>query len=80
MAKLDSTTNDDSITATGDDPKSPRGAAGSEGAAHGNLSQDEVEDVRNAEPEGTLEDRRETQQVTRPTTDGLGEGLVKDQG
>ncbi len=80
MAKLDSTTDDELITATGDDPKTPRGAAGSEGAAHGNLSQEEVEDVRNTEPEGTLEDRRETQQVSRPTADGLGDGLVKDQG
>ena len=77
MAKLDSTSTED-IIGTEDDPKTPRGAAGMEGAAHGNLKQDEVEEVRNHEPEGTLEDRRETQQVTRPTTDGMGEGLVKD--
>ena len=27
-----------------------------------------------------LEERRETEQVLRPTSDGLGDGLVKDQG
>ncbi len=79
MAQLDSSRTEGLTTATADDPKTPRGAAGSEGAAHGNLRREEAEDVRNTEPEGTLEDRRETQQVTRPTTDGLGDGLVKDQ-
>jgi hypothetical protein len=50
--------------------KYARGAAGQEtGAREGAVT---------GEHEGTLEDRRETQQVITPSTDGVGEGLVKD--
>lgn len=55
-----------------------RGAAGSEGGAHQDLNASDVEAARNAETKGDLEERRETQQVVRPSTDGMGEGLVKD--
>ena len=55
-----------------------RGAAGIEGGAHSDLSADDANEARNAETKGDLEDRRETQQVTRPSTDGVGEGLAKD--
>ena len=55
-----------------------RGAAGSRGGAHQDLPQDNVENARAAEPKGALEERRETQSVPRPTTDGIDEGLTKD--
>jgi hypothetical protein len=46
-----------------------RGAAGSETGAR-------PESTGNRH--GDLEDRRETQEVLRPTTDGVGDGLTKD--
>ena len=47
-----------------------RGAAGSETGARAEAPGDK---------HGDLDARRETEQVLRPTTDGIGEGLVKDQ-
>ena len=47
-----------------------RGAAGAESGARPQAEQ---------ERQGDMEERRETEQVLRPTTDGVGEGLVKDQ-
>lgn len=50
------------------DPSMARGMAGSEtGAKPGSGDHHD------------LEERRETEQVLRPTSDGLGDGLVKDQ-
>ena len=50
------------------DPSMARGGAGSEtGAKTGSGDHDD------------LEERRETEQVLRPTSDGMGDGLVKDQ-
>lgn len=60
--------------------KYDQGAAGSEGGAHSDMSADDVHDARNASPEGDIEERRDTQQVLRPTMDGVGEGLTKDAG
>ena len=48
-----------------------RGAAGAETGARADSTGDKHSD---------LEERRETEQVLRPTSDGMGEGLVKDQG
>ena len=48
-----------------------RGAAGAETGARPQAEQ---------ERQGDVEERRETEQVLRPTTDGVGKGLVKDQG
>lgn len=67
-----------SLTKNAGDPSLARGAAGSEGGAHQDLDQDDVNHAREADPKGSLEDRRETQQVSRPTSDGVGEGLPKD--
>lgn len=47
-----------------------RGAAGSETGARPDATGDK---------HGDLEERRETEQVLRPTSDGMGEGLTKDQ-
>ena len=46
-----------------------RGAAGSETGARAEAAGDK---------HGDLEERRETEQVLRSTSDGLGEGLTKD--
>jgi hypothetical protein len=46
-----------------------RGAAGSETGARAGAAGDK---------HGDLEERRETEQVLRSTSDGLGEGLTKD--
>lgn len=56
---------------TGDagNPSLARGAAGSETGARTNAAGDK---------HGDLEQRRETEQVLRSTSDGLGEGLPKD--
>lgn len=59
-----------SLTNSAGDPSLARGAAGSETGARTEAAGDK---------HGDLEDRRETEQVLRPTTDGVGEGLVKDQ-
>jgi hypothetical protein len=48
-----------------------RGAAGSETGAQAEAPGDRHRD---------LEERRETEQVQRSTSDGMGDGLVKDQG
>ncbi len=48
-----------------------RGAAGSETGARAGAAGDR---------HGDLEERRETEQVLRPTSDGMGEGLTKDRG
>lgn len=61
-------------------PQFGRGAAGKEGGSHADMTADDVRDARNRTPHGDLEERRETEQVIRPTQDGLGEGLTKDQG
>ena len=47
-----------------------RGAAGSETGAKPQVSGND---------HGDVEERRETEQVLRPSSDGMGEGLVKDQ-
>ncbi len=60
-----------SQTVDAGDPALARGAAGAETWAQPQAGGD---------GHGDLEERRETQQVLRPTTDGMGEGLVKDQG
>lgn len=57
-----------------------RGPAGKENSSHADMTTQNVRDARNREPEGDIEERRETEQVIRPTQDGLGEGLPKDQG
>ena len=49
-----------------------RGAAGSETGARTGFA--------GSGQGGELDERRETEQVVRPTTDGLGDGLAKDQG
>ena len=67
-----------SLTKNAGDVSLARGTAGSEGGAHQDLQQDDVDAARAADPKGSLEERRETQQVTRPTSDGVGEGLAKD--
>jgi hypothetical protein len=54
--------------------------AGIEGGAHADMGRDEVQTARNATPKGDIEERRETEQVIRPSTDGVGEGLTKDAG
>jgi hypothetical protein len=61
-------------------PSLARGAAGIEGGEHADIAQDNLAEVRKANPEGDIEERRETQQVLRPSTDGVGEGLTKDAG
>jgi|GEM_PF-4242496 len=66
-----------SLTNDADDPKYARGGAGVEG--HGG-PQGEGAVTGSEQREGNLEERRETQQVVRPSTDGVGEGLVKDAG
>ena len=60
-----------SITNDAGNTSLARGAAGSETGARAQIDDDR---------HGDLENRRETQQVLRPTTDGMGEGLTKDQG
>ena len=67
-----------SLTKDAGDQGLARGAAGSEGGAHSDLTDDNVENVRGSEAQGSMEERRETQQVQRPTADGVGEGLTKD--
>ena len=58
-----------SLTNDAGDPSLARGAAGSEtGAKTGSGDHHD------------LEERRETEQVLRPSSDGMGGGLVKDQG
>lgn len=57
-----------------DDAGSPslaRGAAGSETGARAQVEDDS---------KGDIEERRETEQVLRSSSDGMGEGMVKDQG
>lgn len=61
-----------SLSNDSDDPSLARGAAGSESGA--------PDTANGREPEGDLESRRETEQVLRPGSDGMGEGLPKDQG
>lgn len=61
-------------------PKFARGGAGIEGGSHADMTADDVRDAQNATPKGDIEERRETQQVLRPSTDGIGEGLTKDAG
>ena len=51
-------------------PSLARGAAGAETGARTQVSENTTED---------LEQRRETEQVITPTSDGMGEGLTKDQ-
>ena len=51
-------------------PSLARGAAGSETGARDGAAGNAHSD---------LEERRETEQVLRPTSDGMGEGLTKDQ-
>jgi hypothetical protein len=50
-------------------PSLARGAAGAEKGARAQSS---------VEEQGDLEQRRETEQVLRPSSDGMGDGLVKD--
>ena len=59
-----------SLTNDAGDPSLARGAAGSETGAQAEAAGDK---------HGDLEERRETEGVLRPTSDGLGDGLVKDQ-
>ncbi len=56
-------------------PSLARGAAGMETGAR---PQSVAERQGNLNESEDLEDRRETEQVLRPTSDGIGEGLVKD--
>ncbi len=51
------------------DPSLARGSAGLETGARAGAAHEHTD----------LEDRRETEQVLRPTSDGMGEGLTKDQ-
>ena len=51
-------------------PSLARGAAGAETGARPQST---------GEQQGDLEERRETEQVLRPTSDGMEEGLTKDQ-
>ena len=60
-----------SLTNDQGDPSLARGAAGAETGAR-------AQEKDNTE--GDLDERRETEQVLRPTSDGMGEGLIKDQG
>lgn len=67
-----------SLTQDAGSPSLARGGAGIEGGVHGDLNAENIEAVRNATPSGDIEERRETKQVLRPTSDGVGEGLTKD--
>lgn len=64
-----------SQTADAGNPALARGAAGSEQGAH----HDGPQNSGGQDGRGDLEERRETQQVLRPSADGMGDGLVKDQ-
>ena len=67
-----------SLTIDAGAEKYNRGAAGIEGGPRVGGGEGAV--TGSASRGGDLEERRETQQVVRPTTDGVGEGLVKDAG
>lgn len=80
MAVVDNEAPKGSLQDDAGSPSLGQGAAGIEGGAHADMTAEDVRDARNAAPKGDLEERRETQQVLRPTMDGVGEGLPKDAG
>ena len=51
-------------------PRLPPGSAGAEAGTHAGAAGDK---------HGARDERRETEQVLRPTSDGMGDGFVKDQ-
>lgn len=58
---------------------SQTGDAANAGLARGAAGSDTGPGVGSAgDAHGDLEERRETEQVLRPTSDGMGEGLTKD--
>lgn len=80
MAVVDKEQPKGSLTHDEGNPAVAQGTAGTTAGAHSDVTPDDATTARNASPKGDLEERRETQQVLRPTTDGVGEGLAKDAG